>query len=60
MASTKRLQQATVKFRKENPMQHFAICRLISGMANYIRKTGVAEVTVGINKYGEYYEQANQ
>lgn len=60
MANQKKLQQAAIKFKRENPRTHFVICKLISNMANYIRKSGAPEVTVGINKYGEYYEYANQ
>lgn len=52
--------RAAVKFRRENPRSYFMICSLISRMANYIRKSGAPEVTVGIDKYGEYYESANQ
>ena len=60
MANQKKLQQAAVKFRRENPRSHFMICSLINRMANCIRKSGAPEVTVGIDKYGEYYESANQ
>ena len=59
MAKQKKLQQAAVKFRRKNPTEHFRICSLISRMANYIRKSSAPEVTVGIDKYGEYYEHAN-
>lgn len=60
MANQKKLQQAAIKFKKRNPRAYFVICKLISGMANYIRKSGAPEVTVGINKYDDYYEYANQ
>lgn len=59
MANQKKLQQAAVKFRRENPRSHFMICNLISRMANYIQKSGAPEVTVGIDKYGGCYERAN-
>lgn len=60
MANQKKLQQAAIKFRKENPALHAICSSLLSGMANYIRKSGAPEVTVGMDKYGEYYERANQ
>lgn len=59
MANKKKLQFVAAKFRRENPRSHFMICNLISRMANYIRKSGAPEVTVGIDKYGGYYERAN-
>lgn len=58
MANKKKLQQAAIKFRKENPALH-AICSiLLSHMARLITKSGAAEVTVGY-KNGEYYEATN-
>lgn len=59
MANRKKLQRAAVKFRRENPTEHSIVCILISRMADYIRKSGVTEVTVGVGKYGDYYEHAN-
>lgn len=57
MANQKKLQKAAIKFRKENPRLH--VCSaLLSRMANFIAKSGAAEVTVGL-KDGEYYEYAN-
>lgn len=58
MANQKKLQQAAIKFRKENPAKHALCCSLLSAMARVITKSGAAEVTVGI-KNGEYYETAN-
>lgn len=58
MANQKRLQQAAIKFRKQNPVSHATYSVLLSAMARFITKSGVAEVTVGI-KNGEYYETAN-
>ena len=54
MANQKKLQQAAIKFRKQNPTLHATY----SAMARFITKPGAAEVTVGI-KNGEYYETAN-
>ena len=59
MASQKKLQQAAIKFRKENPRLHWVYSALLSGMANFITKHGAAEVTVGYNKHRTYYEYAN-
>lgn len=58
MANQKKLQKAAIKFRKENPRLHYACSALLSRMANFITKSGAAEVTVGL-KDGEYYEYAN-
>lgn len=58
MANQKKLQQAAIKFRKQNPTLHAACSALLSAMARFITKSGAAEVTVGI-KSGEYYETAN-
>ena len=58
MANQKNLQKAAIKFRKENPVQHFVLSALLSSMAKFITKSGAAEVTVGY-KYGKYYEYAN-
>lgn len=59
MASQKKkLQQAAIKFRKENPTKHSLYCSLLSRMAQFIKESGAVEVTVGI-KYGQYYETTN-
>ena len=58
MANQKRLQQAAIKFRKQNPVSHATCSVLLSAMARFITKSGAAEVTVGI-KNGEYYEATN-
>ncbi len=58
MANQKKLQQAAIKFRKQNPTLHATYSVLLSAMARFITKSGAAEVTVGI-KNGEYYETAN-
>ena len=58
MANQKKLQQAAIKFRRENPTLHATCSALLSAMARFITKSGVAEVTVGY-KNGEYYETAN-
>lgn len=58
MSSTKKLQKAAQKFRKENPALHAICSSLLSGMAKFIAKSGAAEVTVGI-KNGKYYEATN-
>lgn len=58
MANQKKLQQAAIKFRKQNPALHATCSALLSAMARFITKSGAAEVTVGI-KNGEYYETAN-
>ena len=58
MANQKKLQQAAIKFRRENPLLHATCCALLSDMARCIVKIGAPEVTVGY-KNGEYYEAAN-
>ena len=59
MANQKKLQQAAIKFRKQNPALHIICSALLSKMTRFIAKSGAAEVTVGI-KNGEYYEYANK
>ena len=59
MANQKKLQKAAIKFRKENPRLHYVYSALLSSMANFITKSGAAEVTVGL-KDGKYYEYANK
>lgn len=59
MANQKKLQQAAIKFRKQNPALHATCSALLSFMARFITKSGAAEVTVGYDKYGKYYEAAN-
>lgn len=54
----KKLQQAAIKFRKQNPVLHVVYSALLSAMTRFIKKSGAAEVTVGI-KDGKYYETAN-
>ena len=58
MANQKKLQQAAIKFRKENPAKHALCCFLLSAMARFITKSGAPEVTVSL-KDGKYYEYAN-
>ena len=58
MANQKKLQQAAIKFRKQNPALYAKYSVLLSSMARFITKSGAAEVTIGI-KNGEYYETAN-
>jgi hypothetical protein len=58
MANQKKLQQAAIKFRKQNPALHVTYSALLSFMARFITKSGAAEVTVEI-KNGEYYGTAN-
>ena len=58
MANQKKLQQAAIKFRKQNPAHSVIYSALLSAMARLITKSGAAEVTVGI-KNGKYYETAN-
>lgn len=58
MANQKKLQQAAIKFRKQNPALYAKYSVLLSAMAIFIAKCGAAEVTVGI-KNGKYYETAN-
>ena len=59
MANQKKLQQAAIKFRKQNPRRHALYSFFLSAMARFIKKREIAEVTVGI-KNGEYYEAANR
>lgn len=59
MANQKKLQQAAIKFRKQNPTLHATCSVLLSAMARFITESGAAEVTVGYDKCGEYYEAAN-
>ena len=54
----KKLQQAAIEFRKQNPALHATYSFLLSAMAGFITRCGAAEVTVGI-KNGVYYEAAN-
>ena len=58
MANQKKLQKAAIRFRKENPELHRVYSELLSMMANFIIKSGAAEVTTGL-KNGKYYEYAN-
>lgn len=58
MANQKKLQQAEIKFRKQNPTLHATCSVLLSAMARFITKSGAPEVTVG-SKNGKYYETAN-
>lgn len=58
MANQKKLQQAAIKFRKQNPALRATCSVLLSAMTRFITTSGAAEVTVGI-KNGEYYEYAN-
>lgn len=58
MANQKKLQQAAIRFRKQNPTLHVTCSALLSRMANFITKSGAAEVIAGI-KNGGYYETAN-
>ena len=53
MANQKKLQKAAIKFRKENSTKHSLYSNLIGLMANFITKSGAAEVTVNL-KDGEY------
>ena len=56
MANQKKLQQAAIKFRRENPSLHAIYCVLLSAIARCTVRTGAPEVTVGY-KNGEYYEK---
>lgn len=58
MANQKKLRQAAIKFRKQNPALHATCSVLLSAMAKFITKSGAAEVTVGIENR-KYYEYAN-
>lgn len=59
MANKKKLQQAAIKFRKQNPALYATCSALLSAMARFITASGAAEVTAGYNKRGKYYEAAN-
>ena len=59
MANKKKLQQAAIKFRKQNPALHATCALLLKKMAEFITKSEAPEVTVGI-KNGGYYEYANK
>lgn len=59
MANEKKLQKAATKFRKENSEKYLFYSALIRHMAQLIKKSGAAEVTVGLTRYGAFYEQAN-
>ena len=59
MANKKKLQQAAIKFCKQNPTLHETCSALLSAMARFITKSGAPEVTVGYGKYRGYYEHAN-
>lgn len=59
MANEKKLQKAATKFRKENSEKYLFYSRLIGSMVALIKKSGAAEVTVGLTSYGAYYEHAN-
>lgn len=56
MANQKKLQQAAIKFRKQNAALYNLCEYLLSGMAKFIIKSGASEVTVGIDKCSKYYE----
>lgn len=58
MASEKKLQKASARFKKNNPGLYFVYSRLISCAADFIRISGAPEVTVGVEG-GKYYEFAN-
>lgn len=58
MANQKKLQQAAIGLRKQNPALHAICSALLLAMARLITKSGAAEVTVGL-KDGKYYEAAN-
>ena len=58
MANQKKLRQAAIKFRKQNPALHATCSALLSAMDKFITKSGAAEVTVGINN-GQYSGTAN-
>lgn len=60
MANQKKLQKAAnqVSARK-NPRLHYVCSALLSRMANFIIKSGAAEVTVALKDREYYYEYAN-
>lgn len=58
MASEKRLQKASARFKKGNSGLYMIYSKLVSSAAAFIRLSGAPEVIVGI-KSGEYYEFPN-
>ncbi len=56
MASEKRLRKAAAQFRRYDPALWGAVANLIQPMAQYIQKTGAAEVTVGTHGRTFYFE----
>lgn len=59
MANKKIIRRANARFASSEP-RLYGMCKyLCSSMASFIRRTGASEVTVGITKYGGYYEWAN-
>lgn len=56
MANKKKLQQAAIKFRKENPKYYDMYSAILSQMARYIIKKGISEVGY---KNGELYVATN-
>lgn len=57
-ANKKKLLKAAVKFRNENPNLYHSCSKLLTFMAEFIERSGAAEVTVGY-KNGRYYEYTN-
>lgn len=45
MASNKKLQNAHIRFIKENKLLYSAYCFIIDGMSKYIRNTGCVDVS---------------
>ena len=58
MANQKKLQKQQSSSARKTPRLRYVCSALLSRMANFITKSGAAEVTVGL-KDGEYYEYAN-
>lgn len=58
MSSTKKLQLAATKFRKENSLLHSIYSDMIYVMSRFIRDSSNAEVVVK-NKKGVFYAKAN-
>lgn len=58
MSSTKKLQLAAAKFRKENSLLHSIYSDMIYVMSRFIRDSSNAEVVVK-NKKGVFYAKAN-
>ena len=58
MANKKILYKASATFSNKYPELKSRYEILIRVMAEFIKKVGVAEVTVGV-KRGEYYQHAN-